>query len=66
MSLSSKREAALEYAGDGVQLVGNRMMYEIQMGMTDRGADLSWLSQYPHEETMCAHRILFLLNTTSV
>ena len=21
----------------------------MQMGMVDRGADLSWLSQYPHE-----------------
>jgi hypothetical protein len=21
----------------------------LQMGMVDRGADLSWLSQYPHE-----------------
>jgi hypothetical protein len=25
------------------------VVFEIQMGMIDRGADLSWLSQYPHE-----------------
>eukprot|EP00966_Prymnesium_polylepis_P262320 6059260-Prymnesium_polylepis.1 len=25
------------------------MVFEMQMGMVDRGADLSWLSQYPHE-----------------
>ena len=24
-------------------------IFEMQMGMVDRGADLSWLSQYPHE-----------------
>ena len=25
------------------------LVFEIQMGMIDRGADISWLSQYPHE-----------------
>ena len=25
-------------------------IFEMQMGMVDRGADLSWLSQYPHEK----------------
>ena len=24
-------------------------IFEMQMGMVDRGADLTWLSQYPHE-----------------
>ena len=24
-------------------------IFEVQMGMVDRGADLAWLSQYPHE-----------------
>ena len=51
MSTSCKREVALKYANDGK---GNRMLYEIQMGMVDRGADLRWLSQYEHEEEMCA------------
>ena len=26
------------------------MIFEIEQGMVDRGADLSWLSQYPHEK----------------
>jgi hypothetical protein len=25
-------------------------VFEMQMGMVDRGADLTWLSQYPHEQ----------------
>merc|ERR1719183_543672 len=25
-------------------------IFEMQMGMVDRGADLTWLSQYPHEK----------------
>ena len=51
MSTSTKRDVAIKYAKDGK---GNSMLYEIQMGMIDRGADLSWLSQYEHEEEMCA------------
>lgn len=26
------------------------MISQVQMGMVDRGADIAWLSQYPHEE----------------
>ena len=26
------------------------IVFEMQMGMIDRGAELKWLSQYPHEE----------------
>ena len=26
------------------------MLFEMRQGMVDRGADISWLSQYPHEE----------------
>ena len=33
-------QVAFEYAKDNLPMV-----YEIQMGMVDRGADLSWLSQ---------------------
>ena len=51
MSTTTKREVALKYAAEQE---GNRMIYEIQMGMVDRGADLMWLSQYEHEEEMCA------------
>ena len=51
MSTTTNRDVALKYANEGE---GNRMIYEIQMGMVDRGADLKWLSQYEHEEEMCA------------
>ena len=47
MSTTKKREVALPYANlDKVQ----PMVFQIQMGMVDRGADLSWMSQYPHEK----------------
>ena len=48
MSTTLDREVALAYArrkNSGAQLV-----FEVQMGMIDRGADLSWLSQYEHEK----------------
>ena len=35
------------------QLRSRGLIFEIQMGMVDRGADLSWLSQYPHEKEIC-------------
>ena len=43
----STSEVALTYAGK--RRLGG-IVYEIQMGMIDRGADISWLSQYPHEK----------------
>ena len=42
-STSKVREHAQHYAGAPPQSSRNRM------GMVDRGADFSWLSQYPHE-----------------
>ena len=47
MSTSLDAQVAMAYArgGDG----GASLVFEIQMGMVDRGADLSWLSQYPLE-----------------
>ena len=51
MSTTTKKDVALHYATGSKS---NRMMYEIQMGMVDRGADLKWLSQYEHEDEMCA------------
>ena len=46
MSTTSDKKVAMEYAaGSGKQGI----VFEIQMGMLDRGADLSWISQYPHE-----------------
>lgn len=44
MSATTDRDVALHYSGEGSGIV-----LEIDQGMTDRGADLSWLSQYPHE-----------------
>ena len=46
MSTSLNREVALEYAGG--KDVG--LVLEIQQGMVSRGADISFVSQYPHEE----------------
>ena len=38
------------YAGGAQQKDGDAStIFEMQMGMVDRGADLTWLSQYPHE-----------------
>ena len=45
LSTTRDREVAMRYAGrEGFGLV-----LEIQQGLIDRGADLSWLSQYPFE-----------------
>ena len=49
MSTTPKREVAMEYAGKGADHQTS-IVFEIKMGMIDRGADISWLSQYPHEE----------------
>ena len=49
-STTTDRAQAVEYAGGGGGKEGNAMtIFEMQMGMVDRGADLTWLSQYPHE-----------------
>jgi NLR family CARD domain-containing protein 3 len=44
MSTTADRSVATGYAGDGAATV-----IEMRMGFADRGADISWLSQYPHE-----------------
>ena len=48
-STTTDREVAVRYASSGK--VG--MVFEIQMGMVDRGAELEWLSQYPGEREIC-------------
>jgi len=48
-STTTNREQALLYAGGGDQKDA-ATIFEMQMGMVDRGADLTWLSQYPHEQ----------------
>jgi len=49
MSATTDAQVAQEYAS------GSRagVLYEIQQGLSDRGADLCWLSQYPHEQEIC-------------
>lgn len=49
MSTTSNRDVAFQYASSG----GAGMIFEIQMGMIDKGADLSWISQYPSERELC-------------
>ncbi|CAK0805337.1 unnamed protein product [Prorocentrum cordatum] len=49
MSTTTDREVAMQYASG--QSAGT--VLEIQTGMIDRGAELSWISQYPHEKEMC-------------
>ena len=45
MSTTLDREVALGYASSGMAGV----VFEVQMGMVDRGADCARFSQYPHE-----------------
>ena len=47
MSTTLKREEAIKYAASGRSAP---LIFEIQQGMIDRGADISFLSQYPFEE----------------
>ena len=42
----------MHYAGVSDESTSSTV-FEMQMGMVDRGADLSWLSQYPHEREVC-------------
>eukprot|EP00808_Paulinella_micropora_P005493 g9109.t1 len=51
MSTTVERNVALEYAGQRPDAAS--MVMEIKMGLVDRGADLSWVSQYPHEREIC-------------
>ena len=45
MSTTLERDVAMAYAaGDGAGFI-----FEMTMGMVDRGADIGFLSQYPHE-----------------
>ena len=49
MSTSRSREVAIGYAGLASE-GKTPMVFEMAQGMINRGAELSWLSQYPHEE----------------
>ena len=48
MSTTFEREVAVAYAASSAGK--SALVFEIQMGMIDRGAELGWISQYPHEE----------------
>ena len=51
-STSTDKHQALMYAGGGSEERQDGdacTVFEMQMGMVDRGANLTWLSQYPHE-----------------
>ena len=50
MSTTLNREVAMTYASDSD--VG--IVLAIRQGMVNRGADISWLSQYPHEKECVA------------
>ena len=54
MSTTTDRTVAAGYAGGGSGAADGAgrapMIFELQQGMINRGAELKWLSQYPHEE----------------
>ena len=57
MSTTTERAVAMGYAsgGRGAEPAAIGIVIEVQQGMVNRGADISWLSQYPHErEILCA------------
>ena len=43
MSMSSNRDAALSYATEKTPSI----LFEVQQGLIDRGAEIGWISQYP-------------------
>ena len=47
MSTTTERAVAMGYAAGSGQKMG--IVLEMQQGMVDRGADVSWLSVYPAE-----------------
>lgn len=59
MSTTTCRDVAMGYASGGVNHGAGvarapGIVFEIPMGMVDRGANIAWLSQYPHErEILC-------------
>ena len=48
MSTTQSRQVAVGYASG--QPAKGSIVFECNQGMTSRGADISWLSQYPHEQ----------------
>ena len=52
MSTTLNREVAMDYALSSGGVGDTHILYEMQMGMVDRGAELWFLSQYPHEKVL--------------
>jgi hypothetical protein len=52
MSTTTDRDVAVGYAvgTPGIDESRTPMVFEFEQGMIDRGAELDWLSQYPHEK----------------
>ena len=49
MSTTADRSVALEYASSSP----GSLVLELEQGLLDRGAEISWLSQYPGEAEVC-------------
>jgi hypothetical protein len=58
MSTTTERAVAMGYAsgGRGAEPAAIGIVIEVQQGMVNRGADISWLSQYPHEREILCER----------
>ena len=52
MSMTTSRDVAMGYASGDAERMG--IVVEVRQGMINRGADMSWLSQYPHERECAA------------
>ena len=64
MSTTTEQAVAMGYAsgGRGAKQASVGIVIEVQQGMVNRGADISRLSQYPHErEILCAHTTTSLM-----
>ena len=48
-STTTDKDQVILYANGGGKAGDSVAIFEMRMGMGDRGADLTWLSQYPHE-----------------
>jgi hypothetical protein len=53
LSTTLDRDVALNYAAGAAGEGKPGVLFEIQQGLVDRGASLTWLSQYPHEQEIC-------------
>lgn len=56
LSTTTDAEQAMKYASEAVDAAdgaAKRIVLELHTGLNSRGADLAWLSQYPHERECC-------------